>query len=79
MPNHVGMQRPEVLPSRIAHASPRLELHSEVCVQAFAPLCASMPCAFETPSSTPVTPNALPYLVDAGSLVAPSHLTLMLS
>ena len=36
MPHHVGMQRPEVCPSRFAHCSPSELLHSLVCVHAAA-------------------------------------------
>src|SRR5213082_1021864 len=47
MPHQVGMQRPLVLPVRLAQISPSAEEHSEFAVQAFAPEFASMPWYFE--------------------------------
>src|SRR5688500_3232261 len=74
MPHQVGMQRPLVWPSRIAHDSPIWLLHWLSVVHAVRSDWASMPWYCETPFSTPVTPNASAYFVDGALLLAPAHL-----
>ena len=72
-PNHVGMQNPEVCPSRLAHASPTSALHWSLVVQAVRLDWPWMPVARLAASSTPVTPKALAYLVAGESVPAPSQ------
>jgi len=79
MPHHVGMQKPAVWPPRIAQTSPILLSHCALVVHAVRERLFSMPWFRETAASTSVTLNARPYLADADSLLAPSHLWLMLS
>ena len=73
MPNQVGMQRPLVLPVRLAQISPSLRLHCDVAVQAFEDVIESMPWYFETMSSTFVPPNAFWYFIAGESLLEPSQ------
>src|SRR5947207_5969416 len=48
MPHHVGMQRPDVCPARLAQISPSADEHWLLAVQAFAEVTDSMPWFFET-------------------------------
>src|SRR5262245_17408254 len=78
IPNQVWMHLPVAAAVRLAHASPWAVLHWLSVVQ-LVPVWLSMPYCDDTASSTPVTPNALPYLAAAESEAAPSQRWLMLS